>query len=161
MDRHDLRDGALAGEAGEETSDLLPPVDRVQCRPLAATAIGVEHGVLGQEPRQGRHLATACRAKEGPGQSLAHLGRGDKARPGFAQMHSGAGGKLAAGRLAAAERGGDLGEIEIEHIVQQEGGALQGREPLQCQHQCEREIARPLFCARRVAERLAVQHRLG
>lgn len=46
-------------------------------------------------------------------------------------MLTGAPGELAAGALAALDGPADLGEVEVEDVVQQEGGALEGRQPLE------------------------------
>ena len=48
--------------------------------------------------------------------------------------------RLAAGGFAAAERGGDAGKIEPEHVVQQERGALQRRQPFEDEHQGDGEV---------------------
>ena len=75
-------------------------------------------------------------------------------------MAAATGRQLATGRLAAAQRRGDLGEADLEHVVQQEGRALQRRQPLQRQHQRHREIMRVV--ARRLGfESWVVEHRLG
>ena len=67
-------------------------------------------------------------------------------------MPTGAGGKLAAGGFAAAERGGDAGEIEPEHVVQQERGALQRRQPFEDEHQGDGEVVRE------VVSRVGIEH---
>ena len=50
--------------------------------------------------------------------------------------------QLAAGRLVASQRPGDLRVRLVKDIVQQEGGAFGRRQPLQRQHQRHRQIVR-------------------
>ena len=69
-------------------------------------------------------------------------------------------GQLPAGRLGAAEHGGDFGERRIEHVVKQEGGAFQRRQPVQRQQQGEREIVGQ-FGGGIGGQALRVEHRLG
>ena len=40
--------GVLAGDAGEETHDLVGAADRVERRGALAAAVRIQHGVLGQ-----------------------------------------------------------------------------------------------------------------
>jgi hypothetical protein len=47
---------------------------------------------------------------------------------------------LPAGRLAAAEDGGDLRVADVEHLVEQERGALVRREPLEQREERNRQI---------------------
>src|SRR5262245_10628967 len=48
--------------------------------------------------------------------------------------------ELATGGRIALDGGGDLVKPQPEHIMQQEGGAFEWREPLHCEHQRERDI---------------------
>ena len=74
-------------------------------------------------------------------------------------MATGAGGKLAAGGFAAAERDGDTRKIEPEHVVQQERGALQWRQPFEDQHQGDGEVVREVVS--RVGIEHLIHHRFG
>ena len=73
--------------------------------------------------------------------------RGGAARSSCAHARAGAGRQLAAGRLAPLQRGGHLAERESEHVVQQEGGPLQGRQPVERQEQRHRQILGQLGAA--------------
>jgi hypothetical protein len=68
-------------------------------------------------------------------------------------MRAGAGGELAAGRRLAADGLGDLLEAHAEHVVQQEGGALQRRQALQRHHQGQGDVLVNLV-RRRLDDRL-------
>ena len=68
--------------------------------------------------------------------------------------------QLPAGRLGAVEHRGDLGERHVEDVVQQEGGALQRRQPVERQQQREGKIVGEFGRGvRRQAFR--IEHRLG
>lgn len=58
----------------------------------------------------------------------------------MADVLAGAGGELAAGGGVAVERGGDLGEVVAEDVVQEEGGALERREALEGEHEGEGDV---------------------
>ena len=75
---------------------------------------------------------------------MAVFGRGRKARPAGFDMRAGARRQLAARGLAAAERARHFGEVEAEHVVQQEARTLERRQPLEHQHQGDRNIVRQL-----------------
>jgi hypothetical protein len=47
---------------------------------------------------------------------------------------------LPARSLAALQRRGHFAEREIEHVVQQKGGALEARQPVEREKQCDRQI---------------------
>src|SRR5262245_28070 len=57
-----------------------------------------------------------------------------------ANVCAGARGKLAAGRLAPFQRLGYFTEREIEHVVEQEGSALEWRQPVEGQQQRKRQV---------------------
>ena len=67
---------------------------------------------------------------------LRHL----EARPRGADVGAGAAGELAAGGRLAADRGGDLVEADAEDVVEEEGGALERRKPLEREHQRQRDL---------------------
>ena len=70
-------------------------------------------------------------------------------------MRPGAAGELSAGGRVAVDGASDLLERHGEHVVQEEGGALERRQALQRQHQRERGLVRPLrLRARRLDQRL-------
>src|SRR5262249_32636409 len=60
--------------------------------------------------------------------------------PNGAHTCAGARGKLTAGRLAPLQRLGYLTEREIEHVVEQEGSALEWRQPVEGQQQRKRQV---------------------
>jgi hypothetical protein len=91
----------------------------------------VQHHLPDQQVAQGRLVAGAGGAEEGAGDAVG-LGAADGLAGGcLAQARPGAGGKLAAGRFAAAEEGGDLGEGRLEQVVQDEDRALGRGEALE------------------------------
>ena len=67
---------------------------------------------------------------------LGHL----EARARGADMVARAARELAAGRRLAADRLGDLLEVDAEHVVQQEGGALERRQAFERQHQRQGDV---------------------
>jgi hypothetical protein len=96
---------------------------------------------------------------EGGREALAFLARGRKARTAVLDVGAGAGGELAASRLVAAERTGNLDEVEAEDVVQQEARTLERGEPLEQQHERDRDVVREL--AGRLAVERFVDDRLG
>src|SRR5262249_53312192 len=66
---------------------------------------------------------------------MTFLARCGKTRSACLDMLAGARGKLATGRLATAERAAHFGEVDTEHVMQQEACALEWREAFQHQHQ--------------------------
>jgi len=105
-----------------------------------AAAVGVEHGILGEQMRQRRGIAARGGGAEGLRHPLALGGSDGEARPGLAHMLARPRRQLPTGGLAAAQCPGDLGKSHLEDVVQQEGGALERRQALQRQHQRVRPI---------------------
>ena len=83
---------------------------------------------------------SAGRREERCGDLQAAFLRHGKARARGADVGPRAAGKLAARRRLAADRLGDLLEVDAEHVVQEEGGALQRRQALERQHQRQRDV---------------------
>src|SRR3954454_22914805 len=134
----------LAGQASVEADDAVPPANRIEGCTLVAARIGVENSVLGQKRREPGYVARAQRVNECARQCLAPLIRNREAWPCGPDMRPGPGGELAASRFRAVERRGDLGEVDAEHVVQQEGRALQRGQPFQREHEREGQVISPL-----------------
>ena len=99
------------------------------------------------------------RVLESSRQTTALLGRRAKTRPAGLNMRAGARGELAAGRLAAAECTAHFGEVDTEHVVQEEACTLERGQAFERQDQRNGNIVRE-FAGRFVIEGL-VDHRLG
>lgn len=135
---------ALACQAGEGAHDIGAALYGAHERQFLAAAVAVQHRVIGQQLAQDVHVAMLRGVDEGARQPDALAFFHGKARPRLAHAVAGARGQLAAACLGAAQRAGDLGERHIEHIVQQEGGALGCGQPFQRQHQRHRYVMRDL-----------------
>ena len=81
---------------------------------------------------------------KGDREAATVFGGGRETRPAGGDVLAGARRKLAAGRLAAAERAPHLGRFEAEHVVQQKARALERREPLEDEHQGDRDVVRKI-----------------
>src|SRR5215472_17843802 len=85
--------------------------------------------------------------------------RGGAAWPYCADVRACPGGKLSASRLAPLQCRGDFAEREIEHVVQQEGCALERRQLVENQEQRDGQILSQFRAAVR-RERCRVKNRL-
>ena len=132
--REDARDPSVKPHDVVETDN--GPLRR---RPLAA-AVGIEGDVRREKRAQLIHVAAPGGRVEGGGDLEAALLGHRKARTRGAHMRARPAGELAAGRGLAADRLGDLLEADAEHVVQQEGGALERRQSLERHHQRQRDV---------------------
>jgi hypothetical protein len=126
--------------------------DDTRCRDAAA-AVGDEAHVIGQQRLEARRVAGSDRLLEGIEQPPRLVGSRAEARAFAAQLLAGPGGELPAGRRAAFQRLGDLGEVAVEHVVQQKGRALQRTQALQRDHEGDTDIRRTLGGQRRIVVR--------
>ena len=152
--------GVLGGKADEKARDLVGADDRIECRGLAAAAIGERHRVLRAAARP---AARRCRWPP-PRRKPAAGGRDCPALAAgagrfVAHRAAGARGQLPARRLGAVEHGGDFGERRVEDVVEQEGRAFQRRQPVERQQQGERKIVGE-FGGGIGRQALRVEHRL-
>ena len=103
---------------------------------------------------QSRQVAAARGGEKGVGHPLALLAVDGIARPVGPHVLARPRRELADGGGVPVQGRGDLVEAEAEHVVQQEGRAFEGREPLQRQHQRHGEILAHLVRALRFQNRL-------
>src|SRR6516225_6749937 len=106
-----MQSGVLARNSSKEAQNLVDPIDWIERRGALAATIRIEHRVLGQQSTQRLRVAGFGRHAERSRQTRSDLGRSCKAGSAGLDMRAGAGSKLAAGGLAAAERVGHLGKI--------------------------------------------------
>jgi hypothetical protein len=142
--------GRQPGEANEGIGDQRATVKRTRHGADLAAAVGHHHRVFGQHPGQRIHVEIAHRLAEGAEQPLALLLIDFAAGVVGLDMDARATGKLAAGGRAARKAPPDLVEVQVEHFVQQEGCALQRRQPLQRKHERHRNVLRELGLCLRV-----------
>ena len=116
-----------------------------------AAAIGVERYVAGEQGAERGRITAARSGEECLRQRQALLAIHRIARPGLPDVGPRPGGQLAAGGFLPPQRLGYLAIGLPEHVVQQEGRALERREPFQREHQRQGDIL-GLF---------GVQHRVG
>ena len=114
--------------------------DRPRRRGPLAAAVGVQADIGGEHRAERRHVAVARRGEEGLGDREAALLLHPEARAGLADVGPGARGELPAGGRAAPDRRRDLLEADPEDVVQQEGGALERRQPLEREHQRQGDV---------------------
>ena len=98
-------------------------------RPLAA-AIGIEDGVLGKKLGELRRIAGHQGAMKCVGQPRRLVLRHAKPRPRLPYVRTAARRQLPAGAFAALEHLGDVAKLHLEHVMQEEGRALERRESL-------------------------------
>ena len=155
--------GRQAGEADEYLGDQCAASYRTRCRFHLAAAVGQHHRVLGQDAGQGIHVEIAYRVVEGAEQALAFLIRHFATRVVGLDVVPRAAGQLTAGSRAALEAAPDLVEVQVEHIVQQEGRAFQRRQPLQREHEGDGNVLGELGLRLRVGRPagVLVQQRFG
>ena len=110
--------GSLEAAVGPQGASLRP-------------AVGDKDGVRGEQLRKAGDVAGGGRAQEGVQQPLVLLAGGGDQPPARRHLLACALQQLAAGGRAACDETRDLHVRKIEHIVQEQGGALGGREPLQ------------------------------
>lgn len=87
-----------------------------------------------------RRVAVARGVKEGARDAIGLRRIHMVAGTGLLHVAARAHGQLAHGRRIAVERLRDLRQRHVEHVVQQEGGALQRREPFEREHQGEGQV---------------------
>jgi hypothetical protein len=136
----------LARNAGKEALNAIGPADRIESGRAFAASVRIQHGILGQDLRNGSRIARCdCRLKSAS-EPMALFARCRKARPAGLDMRAGASSELAASDLATTERGRHLGEVEAENIVQQEARPFQRGQPFEQQHQGHGNVVRKLAC---------------
>ncbi|AIT07465.1 hypothetical protein MC45_15030 [Sphingomonas taxi] len=150
VDRSDMQQpGRLAAifavQAGEQPQDAVHAVDRIAEGEDAAAAVGVDHHILGEQCRQRRRVAVARRREEGTGDPRRLAAPHRIALPRLADVTTRPRRKLPHRGRRTVERRRHLGQRDVEHVVEQEGGALQRRQAFERQHQRQREIVRHLL----------------
>ena len=115
----------------QEPGDRGGAVQRVLDRRGLASAVGVEHDVVGQHPLEPGQVAVGDGREELLGQLPVPLGRG--LEPGSLRLDALAGTSehLATVGLALVDDLGDVGVVVAEGLAQQEDRTLQRAEPLQ------------------------------
>ena len=131
----------------EQAHGPLAAEDRPRERRGLAAAVAVELDVGGQELLQRLHVAVLDGAEEPGGQLLLLLAGDVVAGPLLVDPGPRAHPELAGRRLAAPDDLGDLAEGVVEDVVEQEDGALLGRELLEQDEEGERERVSELGCA--------------
>ena len=89
--------------------------------------------------------AVARSGKEGVGDFKAALLLHLKTGSFFADMGPGTGGELSASGRAALDSHCDFLKTDPEHVVEQEGGAFERREPLERKHQRQGDVLFPFL----------------
>ena len=126
-----------------------PSIGCGQRRRLAA-AVAVDDDVGGEQLLERREVAVLGRGEEALGELVAMLPRGLEARPALVDVPSRADDELAAVVLALVDDRGDLVVAVVEHLAQQEHGALDGREALEQHEERHRERVGHLGVRRRI-----------
>src|SRR5229473_6733016 len=127
---------SLARNRGKEDGDLLRAVEwfgkvaNAREADTCGTAIGDHHCVIRQQLDQLVHLAGAHGLQESAQEASMLFGRRSEDSPCRRHVPPGAPQKLSAGGLTLPEQRRDLPVIEIENVVEEEGGALRMRQPL-------------------------------
>ena len=101
-----------SGEADMEFHDLLDAGDRMRRRWALATAVGLDPHIIGKQRAKRLHVAASRGGKESGGDLHPALLFDREARARCADVRSGACGELTACGSLAAERFGDLVEVE-------------------------------------------------
>ena len=107
----------MRGEAEQRLDDACRAAQRMAQGRHLATAIGVEHHVVGQHAGQRRDITLCDGRDESAAQTLTLLGDALETRARGAYMFTGTCRKLATGGRLAFERSADGFEIDVEHIV--------------------------------------------
>src|SRR3954452_14550945 len=115
-----------------------------------AAAVALQHHVLGEEPLQGVHVALLRRCEEPAGELVAFLLGGLEARLSLVDVSPCPDRELPRVVLALADDLRDLGVVVVEDVVEEQRGALLGRQVLEQNEEGEREGARHLGLASRV-----------
>ena len=123
----DLADAVLAGNADEEADDFLCAPDGVQRRRFAAAAIGESNRIFAQQRCQRGDIAARRRFAKGGQEFCVPARRCRRGRALVANRAAGTCCQLPAGGFAAVEHLGYLRKRLVEHVVQEERCALQGR----------------------------------
>ena len=120
------------------------PSTGLRRRERLAAAIGDELRVGVQHRHQLLQVAGDAGVAEAPHDLLRFTTRHGEARTRIAQPAARAGEDLPRVRFALADAPRDLVEVELEHLAQQEDGALGRRELLQQDEECRRQRRREL-----------------
>ena len=151
----------LARHADEETRDLVGAEDRIERCGFAAAAVGDRDGILAQQSGQARYVAAGDGFAERRQQARVTI-RCALTGPGVRRAPRGGPASPVAGRpprcgracRATSENG------SVEDVVQQEGGALQRRQPVQRQQQRKGEVVGQ-FRRRIRRKAFGIEYRLG
>ena len=123
--------GADASPTGERLRHARVSLQGPRDRRDAAAAVAVQHHVLGEQRLELLDLAVAGGGDEAPRQLVTELGRGFVARPPLLHVTAGSCGQLSDVVLALPDDLCDAVVLVVEHLAQEEGGALLGREALE------------------------------
>ena len=115
---------------------------------------------MGEQRLQSREIALRGGGEESPSQLVSMPLRGLKARAALLDVVAGAGGELTHVLLALADDRRDLRIPVVEHVAQEQRGALLGREALQQDEHRQRQRVGHLGVAGRIVEAVG-QDRLG
>ena len=118
--------GIFAGEPGEEAQDPLDPRDGIEDGDHLAAAIRPDRDIVGEQAAQRRDIAALRGSEEGPRDALALLGAEAIARTLGLDMPARPHRELADRRRFPPQGRRHLVEGHAEHVVQEEGGPLQG-----------------------------------
>jgi hypothetical protein len=134
--------GAGAQTRPQRASHPDAAVDRTGDGGRLAAAVAVEHHVVGQQLLQPLEIAVLDGREEAGREPLPLLARGlepDPPTPPLLDVAAGPGRELAGVLLAAPDDLGDPVVGLVEHLAQQERGALLGRQALEQDEEGERE----------------------
>jgi hypothetical protein len=122
------RQRTFSRQSDKEADDLVPAADGIERRRPLPAAIGMEDGVLGQKLCQARHIAGQDRRVERVRQpDSIRQGRG-KPRPRLPHMRARTRRQLPARGFVPVARLGDLDEVQLEDVAQEERRAIERRQ---------------------------------
>src|SRR5579875_1168996 len=131
---------------GVEPDDRVETNNRVWRSRDLSTAVGISDDIFREERSQLLHVAVARRREERVRDLETTFLQQWKAWACRTDVLPGTTGELAACRGFATDRLGDFLKVEPEYVMEEKGGAFQGRQTLQRHHQWQREIIKLLFC---------------
>src|SRR5690242_1035160 len=127
----------LAHGADKKCQNSVAPDDRVERGSSLATSIGVEHRILGKNIRKGTDITGPVGLHERMENFVAFAGLNLKSWSCSPDVNAPSRCELAAAYFITSKKPGNLIEADVENVMQQEGCALERRQPFQRQHQSD------------------------
>src|SRR5262249_23111274 len=140
MNRLGRRQVSLLRQAFEEADDLVPVMYLIERGLPLAAVVAIEDCVLCENLGEFGGVAGYDGAMKRVRHPRRLVLRNAKPRPRLTHVSPAARSQLPTGAFAALEHLGDVAELHLEHVMQEEGRALERREPLERHQERERKI---------------------